>query len=130
MTERQPFKAKCQMHGGEITLMVRPEDVEEFYGNSRRHIQDIFDYLTPAEREMFQSGICGECWSRLFPPDQEGPDGDPIEWADLPTWVKGACDRGDRELAVWKSLDWRKGDEETFFAYTREGEYVHMFERE
>lgn len=130
MSERQPFKAKCQMHGGEIVVSVRPEDVQEYYSSGSRPIQQIFDYLTPAERELFQSGICGECWVKVFPPASEGPDGDPIQWVDLPVWVKGACDRGDQELAFWRALDWRKGDEETFFAYTREGEYVRMFELE
>lgn len=124
MTERQPFKAKCQMHGGDITLMVRPEDVEEFYSTSSRHIQDIFDYLTPAEREMFQSGICGECWVKVFPPEEEGPDGEPVAAEDLPAWVKYLASQNPTR---WEGVDWHRGDDTTFFAY-RSGEYAGMLE--
>lgn len=29
-------------------------------------VQDAFPYLSPNEREMLISGICPDCWDRLF----------------------------------------------------------------
>lgn len=29
-------------------------------------IQDAFPYLTPAERELFITEVCGDCWSEAF----------------------------------------------------------------
>jgi hypothetical protein len=44
-------------------------------GNRRRpggrYIQDILHTHTPAQREMFLSGICSTCWDRIFKPEDE-----------------------------------------------------------
>lgn len=29
-----------------------------------------------------------------------------VAWADLPTWVKGAADRSDRDLQYFRNLRW------------------------
>ncbi len=34
-------------------------------------VQDAFPYLTANEREMFISGICPDCWARMFGGDEE-----------------------------------------------------------
>lgn len=33
--------------------------------------QDAFPYLSADEREMLISGICPDCWDRMFPPEEE-----------------------------------------------------------
>lgn len=34
--------------------------------SERMYIQDIFPNLSPADREIFISGVCGKCWNRLY----------------------------------------------------------------
>jgi len=52
------------------TIKVKDDDIERFKtGNG--HIQAIFPYLLPAEREMFLSRICGNCWEELFIKDAD-----------------------------------------------------------
>lgn len=57
-----------------VGMRVDPEDIE-------RHAEGLFvqhafvdregtPYLTPAEREMWISGCCGECWDLLCPRDK------------------------------------------------------------
>lgn len=38
---------------------------------SNEHIQDILPNLTDAEREMFISGVCPDCWKMLFGDPEE-----------------------------------------------------------
>jgi len=33
--------------------------------------QDVFPYLSGAERELLISGYCGDCWNLLFPEPEE-----------------------------------------------------------
>lgn len=35
------------------------------------HIQEIFPYLFPAERERFLTGICGRCWDKMFKEEED-----------------------------------------------------------
>ena len=60
------LKVQCRMCRKVHTLMVGVEDYLMFDMPNRPHIQDIFPYLTPAERELLISGICPECWDKLF----------------------------------------------------------------
>ena len=56
--------AKCKR---KIVLVVEGADWEEWIGGmTDRHVQDIFHYLTAAERELLISGYCGDCWSLIF----------------------------------------------------------------
>ena len=64
----------CRACGKEHILMVGVEDYLVFDMPNRPHIQDIFPYLTPAERELLISGICGECWKRMFPEPEDFED--------------------------------------------------------
>lgn len=46
-------------------LKVRPDDLEKYQAGAG-HVQDIFPYLLPSEREVLLSRICGDCWDRMF----------------------------------------------------------------
>ena len=53
---------KCQK---EVTLKVQINDFMDWrYGG--RHIALAFDYLSPDEREILISGICSECFDKIF----------------------------------------------------------------
>lgn len=56
----------CSMCNEEHTLLVNREDWDMFQKPDRPHVQDLFPYLTPAEREMLISGVCPKCWNDLF----------------------------------------------------------------
>lgn len=64
----------CSMCGEQHTLKVRVEDYLVYDSPNRPHIQDIFPYLSPAERELMISGICPKCWEKLFPPEPDDID--------------------------------------------------------
>lgn len=62
------FEAKvcCRMCCKVHTLLVSREDLDIYNSPNRPHVQDIFPYLTPAERELLISGVCPECWEKMF----------------------------------------------------------------
>lgn len=126
---RNEYNAKCQVCSKDVTLRLRPEDIAEWQAPNPRHVQLIFQYLTPAERELLVSGTCGECWNKLFPPEPEEDRGEPVGWYDLPTWLKGAMDRGDEALAFAKGLTWYRLAEDAYVSY-RGNEYVGFYEHE
>ena len=67
MNERNhEIKVTCRVCKKEYTLKVRFEDYLRFDSPYRPHIQDIFPYLTPAERELLISQTCNECWHKIF----------------------------------------------------------------
>ena len=35
------------------------------------NIQDMLPDLSDTEREMLLTGICGDCWNGMFPPEEE-----------------------------------------------------------
>ena len=41
------------------------------YKNGTRYIQDVFDYMTPEEREFIISGLTPSEFDKLFPPEEE-----------------------------------------------------------
>lgn len=70
---RELITMACTTCKNQVVMRVDPDDV-------RRHmdgmfVQDAFSdrdgvpYLTPAEREMWISGCCDECWHALCPSD-------------------------------------------------------------
>lgn len=59
------LKIKCNICNAEYYIRVKKKDYE-LYKNSDMHIQDIFPYLTPDERELIISHVCGECFDELF----------------------------------------------------------------
>lgn len=64
----------CRMCGKEHILMVNDEDYFVFDMPNRPHIQEIFPYLKPEERELLISGICPTCWRKLFPEPEDFED--------------------------------------------------------
>ncbi len=54
-------------------LKVRAQDLENFKAG-KGHVQTIFPYLLPAEREMLLSRICGSCWDRMFKYEDDDDD--------------------------------------------------------
>lgn len=55
----------CKRCKEEKHLAVRGEDYAAYQAGGV-FVQRAFPYLTAAEREMFVSGMCGECWDSLF----------------------------------------------------------------
>lgn len=64
--------AGCKQCHKRYLIKVKNEDYEEYQSpNCQRSIQQIFPYLSPAERELFISGICGECFDKIFNSEPE-----------------------------------------------------------
>lgn len=59
-------KVPCTVHGGDVEIEVPQEQLDEWLTNPSRHIQHVFPNLTPAERELFITGMCGTCWDKMF----------------------------------------------------------------
>lgn len=60
------IKVTCMFCKREFVLKVRVEDYLTYDMPNRPHIQDIFPYLTPAERELLISRTCADCWGNMF----------------------------------------------------------------
>ena len=106
MRERRVNRTKtvvmdCVCCGKEVVLKVNPKDYEEYISPNRRHIQDIFPYLTPWEREIFISQLCEDCWADMFSFYEDEDDdititGDEedlmyVSPEDLDEWIKASC---------------------------------------
>lgn len=77
MSERNyELKVTCRMCKKTHTLKVRVEDYLTFDSPNRPLIQEVFPYLSPAERELLISGTCEECWKKLFPPETDEEEED------------------------------------------------------
>lgn len=62
----------CKMCKKRILLKLKNKDYEEYNSpNCQRPIQQIFPYLSPAERELLISGFCGECFDKIFNSEPE-----------------------------------------------------------
>lgn len=61
---------RCPICGKQHKVLVREEDWELYNSPDRPHVQDIFPYLSPAERELPITGIDDECFNKMF----EGED--------------------------------------------------------
>lgn len=56
----------CKYCGVVYQMIADREDVKKWlFGEG--YIQNILDYLSPAERELLISGTCDSCWKILFP---------------------------------------------------------------
>ena len=60
----------CSECGKFVTIKVKTVDYLEWNSPSRRHVQDVFPYLTAGEREMFITRICDECFKEIFKEEQ------------------------------------------------------------
>lgn len=62
---------RCQLCGNEYTILADRKDLESWL-SGEKYIQDALDYLTSSERELLISGICDDCWVKLY--GKEDPD--------------------------------------------------------
>lgn len=53
-----------------IQINVTNEQLIEYIQGDKL-IQNVMPQLKPGEREMFISGICDQCWSLIFPLEEE-----------------------------------------------------------
>lgn len=60
------LQVQCRMCGMTVLIPVKEKDYQTFISPNRPHIQDIFPYLTPAERELLISHTCQVCWDKMF----------------------------------------------------------------
>lgn len=51
--------------------VIEVEDSQYHRWMAGENIQIAFSNLTPDQREILMSGICPECWEKIFPPDDE-----------------------------------------------------------
>jgi len=56
---------KCPQCGKISTLEMTKEQYEQ-YKSGDNYIQNIFPNWSPAIREMLITGICPDCWDKMF----------------------------------------------------------------
>lgn len=69
----------CPQCGLTHTLTVRKDEFEDYICGVK-HLQDCFPNLLPAQLELFQTGIDGECWKQMAEEarkEEEGEDAVP-----------------------------------------------------
>ena len=77
---RQEFFVICQAGCGKrYTFDIDPEDYYRFQHGT--YAQVAFPYLTADQRELMVSQTCGECFDKMFPPDDDEFTDE--EWNDL-----------------------------------------------
>lgn len=52
-----------------VTLEITGEQLWQY--NNNFSIQDVLHNIDVPVRERFMTGICGDCWDKLFNPDEE-----------------------------------------------------------
>ena len=73
-----PYSVICRECNRRYTLMVNLEDYKDWqWGEPRvntelakKTIQRVMPYLTADERELMISGVCGECYDKLWEVEQ------------------------------------------------------------
>lgn len=55
----------CRICGKVYIVTVEKEDYEK-YKSGEGYIQDIFPYLSAADRELLISQTCDKCWHEIF----------------------------------------------------------------
>lgn len=61
---------QCRMCGNNFDIKCNENDFIK-WKNREGYIQDLLHYLDKSERELLISGTCGDCFDKLFPPDEE-----------------------------------------------------------
>lgn len=64
------MKVRCKRCNREVEVPITEKQLESWI-KSGDYIQTYFPHLSAAEREMFVSGICNDCWNELFPEENE-----------------------------------------------------------
>lgn len=58
------YVLECVACSQEKSIEANPRDVESWRDGEL--IQIALPYLNADQREMFISGVCGSCWSKMF----------------------------------------------------------------
>ena len=58
-------QTKCP-HCKKITILEMSDQQYDDYVLGQKYIQDIFPDWTPGQREMLITGICPDCWNKIF----------------------------------------------------------------
>lgn len=66
------IECKCKDCGKVVPVLVTEQQSMDLERGMKK-VQLILPYseYTPEQREMFISGLCNECWNKLFPPEEE-----------------------------------------------------------
>lgn len=64
------IEVQCIICNKSFVIKCRKEDYVK-WKNKEGHIQDLLGYLTTDERELLISGTCGECFDKMFAPEEE-----------------------------------------------------------
>lgn len=76
----------CFLNNGMLRLTLRcrkcGESIDKYctvgqyrqYESTWDDIQDIFPDWPAEDRELLISGICSECWEKMFPPEEDEDD--------------------------------------------------------
>ncbi|MFA6698085.1 MAG: hypothetical protein WCS08_06845 [Eubacteriales bacterium] len=58
----------CILCSKKVTIEVTEQQFEELQlpRSKRRKVQEILPEHVPYEREMFITGICGDCWEGIY----------------------------------------------------------------
>lgn len=60
-----PIITHCPQCDQETAILVTDAELADWLAHTA-NIQDILLRLTPAEREMLITGICGPCWDKIM----------------------------------------------------------------
>lgn len=62
-------KVNCTQCNKEYIFDITLEQYKK-YISGEDYIQNIFPEISPGLRELFISGICPDCWSKIFPKEE------------------------------------------------------------
>jgi hypothetical protein len=65
-----PVDIECHMCRTWYNVLVNSNDLLDWTSGSLP-IQEALDYLSPRERELFLSQVCGDCFDKLFSLDSD-----------------------------------------------------------
>lgn len=64
--EKINVNVPCSFCNAKYAIEMTMAQFNELQSPHRRHIQDIIPELAPEMRELFISGMCPNCWDKLF----------------------------------------------------------------
>lgn len=63
------LEVTCHLCNTKHELHLKQDDLNRY--RNGEHIQNVMSYLSPNERELLISGICGKCFDELFLDEEE-----------------------------------------------------------
>ena len=67
-TDQTVYRIRCELCDKEQAIIADKNDILAWM-TGEKYIQDALSYLSAADREMFISNTCGDCWDKLYPND-------------------------------------------------------------